>query len=41
MAFNATFNNISVIHVSIMMVSFVSWGNRNTGRKPPTCRKSL
>jgi hypothetical protein len=30
MVFNATFNNI-----------FIDGGNRNTKRKPPTCRKSL
>ena len=33
--FNVTFNNISVISC------FIGGGNRNTRRKPPTCRKSL
>ena len=37
-AFNATFNNISVI---IMAVSFIGGGNFSTRRKPPTCCKSL
>jgi len=32
MVFNATFNNISVIF---------GGGNRNTRKKPPTCRKLL
>ena len=26
---------------SIVEVSFIGGGNRNTRRKPPTCRKSL
>jgi len=34
--FNATFNNISVISVSV-----IGGGNRSTQRKPPTSRKSL
>jgi len=38
MAFNATFNYISVICVA---VSFIDGGNQSTGRKLPTCRKSL
>ena len=38
MAFNATFNNISVISwQSVLLLG----GNRSTRRKPPTCRKSL
>ena len=38
MVFNATFNNISVISwQSFLLLE----GNRNTWRKPPTCRKSL
>jgi hypothetical protein len=40
MVFNATFNNISVIHC-IVAVSFIGEGNRSTQRKLPTCRKSL
>jgi len=38
--FNATFNNI-LVTLYIVEVSFVGGGNRNTRRKPPTCRKSL
>jgi len=40
MVFYATFNNISVT-MYIVMVSFIGGGNRNTQRKPLTCRKSL
>jgi len=39
MVFKATLNNISVKY--IMAVSFIGGGNRSTGRKPQTCRKSL
>ena len=44
MVFNATFNNISDIHVSWWYnVSFINGGNQSTQRKPSTCpcRKSL
>ena len=37
MLFNATFNTIS----AIVAVSFIDGGNRNTRRKPRTCRKLL
>jgi len=39
MAFNATFNNISVIQWQLVVL--LVGGNRSTRGKPPTCRKSL
>jgi len=38
MMFDATFNNISAISLA---VSFIGGENRNTSKKPTTCRKSL
>jgi hypothetical protein len=32
---------LSKIFIYIVVVSFIGGGNRNTQRKPPTCRKSL
>ena len=40
LVFSATFNHISVISRTWRSV-LINGGNRNTRRKPPTCRKSL
>jgi len=39
MVFNVTLNNVSVIY--IVVVCFISGGNRSSSGKPPFCRKSL